>query len=36
MARDVHITIDCADPVGPAAFWAEAFAYKVQDPADGF
>jgi hypothetical protein len=36
MARDVQITIDCADPAGLAAFWAEALGYRLQDPPAGF
>lgn len=36
MAREVQVTIDCADPAGLAAFWAEALGYKVQDPPEGF
>lgn len=36
MARDVQITIDCADPAGLAGFWAEALGYRPQDPPRGF
>ncbi|MFC4496187.1 VOC family protein [Streptomyces ovatisporus] len=36
MARDVQITIDCADPAALAAFWAEALGYRLQDPPEGF
>ena len=36
MARDVQITVDCADPAGLAAFWAEALGYLVQAPPPGF
>ncbi|MGH3096466.1 MAG: VOC family protein [Streptosporangiales bacterium] len=36
MARDVQVTFDCADPAGLAAFWAEALAYQLQDPPEGF
>jgi catechol 2,3-dioxygenase-like lactoylglutathione lyase family enzyme len=36
MARDVQITIDCADPAALAAFWAEALGYQLQDPPKGF
>jgi catechol 2,3-dioxygenase-like lactoylglutathione lyase family enzyme len=36
MARDVQITLDCADPAGLAAFWAEALGYRLQDPPAGF
>lgn len=36
MARDVQITIDCADPAKLAAFWAEALGYRLQDPPAGF
>lgn len=36
MARDVQITIDCADPGGLAGFWAEALGYRLQDPPRGF
>ena len=36
MARNVQITIDCADPAGLAAFWAEVLGYRLQDPPAGF
>lgn len=36
MARDIQITIDCADAAGLAQFWAETLGYKVQDPPPGF
>jgi hypothetical protein len=36
MARDIQITVDCADPAGLAAFWAEALSYRLQDPPAGF
>ncbi len=36
MARDVQVTVDCADPAALAAFWAEALGYRVQDPPAGF
>ena len=36
MARDVQITLDCADPACLAAFWAEALGYRLQDPPPGF
>lgn len=36
MTRDVQITLDCADPAGLAAFWAEALGYRLQDPPAGF
>jgi catechol 2,3-dioxygenase-like lactoylglutathione lyase family enzyme len=36
VARDVQITVDCADPAGLAAFWAEALGYRLQDPPAGF
>ncbi|NIH86447.1 VOC family protein [Amycolatopsis granulosa] len=36
MAREVQITIDCADPAGLAVFWAEALGYQVQGPPAGF
>ncbi|MEU4437529.1 VOC family protein [Micromonospora chalcea] len=36
MARDVQITIDCADPAKLAAFWAEVLGYRVQGPPEGF
>ncbi len=36
MARDVQITIDCADPAALAGFWAEALGYRLQDPPPGF
>ncbi|GAA1753764.1 VOC family protein [Streptomonospora arabica] len=36
MARDIQITLDCADPAALAVFWCEALGYKVQDPPAGF
>ncbi|MCH6159926.1 VOC family protein [Streptomyces marispadix] len=36
MARDIQITVDCADPAGLSAFWAEALSYRLQDPPAGF
>ena len=36
MARDVQVTIDCADPARLAGFWAEALGYQVQGPPGGF
>ncbi|HEY6797953.1 MAG TPA: VOC family protein [Kineosporiaceae bacterium] len=36
MARDVQITVDCADPARLATFWAEALGYRPQDPPAGF
>lgn len=36
MARDVQITLDCADPARLAAFWAEALGYRIQEPPAGF
>lgn len=36
MARNVQITLDCADPAGLAAFWSEALGYRLQDPPAGF
>jgi catechol 2,3-dioxygenase-like lactoylglutathione lyase family enzyme len=36
MAREVQITVDCADPAGLAAFWAEALGYQLQGPPEGF
>jgi len=36
MTKDVQITMDCADPAGLAAFWAEALGYQVQSPPEGF
>jgi hypothetical protein len=36
MARDVQITVDCADPAGLSAFWAEALGYRLQPPPQGF
>ncbi|MBB4741137.1 hypothetical protein BJY16_004596 [Actinoplanes octamycinicus] len=35
-AREVQITIDCADPLGLAGFWAEALGYETQGPPPGF
>jgi hypothetical protein len=36
MAREVQITVDCADPAGLAAFWVEALGYQLQGPPEGF
>jgi catechol 2,3-dioxygenase-like lactoylglutathione lyase family enzyme len=36
MARDVQITLDCADPAALAAFWVEVLGYRLQDPPPGF
>ncbi|OEU90473.1 glyoxalase [Streptomyces abyssalis] len=36
MARDIQITLDCADPARLSAFWAEALGYRLQDPPGGF
>ncbi|MCZ7373940.1 VOC family protein [Micromonospora sp. WMMC250] len=36
MARDMQITIDCADPAALAAFWAEALGYQMQGPPGNF
>ncbi|WP_314176327.1 VOC family protein [Streptomyces winkii] len=36
MARDVQITVDCADPARLARFWAEAMGYRLQPPPGEF
>ncbi len=36
MARDIQITIDCADPAGLTTFWSEALGYRLQDPPGDF
>ena len=36
MARELQITLDCADPARLAEFWAEALGYRVQGPPPGF
>ncbi|WP_129664472.1 VOC family protein [Phytoactinopolyspora endophytica] len=36
MAREIQVTIDCADPGALAPFWAEALGYRVQEPPAGF
>jgi hypothetical protein len=36
MAVGVQVVIDCADPAGLAAFWAEALGYEMQPPPPGF
>ena len=36
MSRAVQVTLDCADPAGLAAFWAEALGYRLDDPPPGF
>lgn len=35
-ARTVQITIDCADPGGLSAFWADVLGYHVPGPPGGF
>ena len=36
MARDVQVTLDCADPGALAVFWAAALGCVVQPPPEGF
>jgi hypothetical protein len=36
MAREVQVTVDCADPGRLAEFWAEALGYVVQPPPEPF
>lgn len=36
MSRDVQVSIDCSDPAGLAAFWAEVLGYRRPDPPGGF
>jgi hypothetical protein len=36
MAREVQVTIDCADPGALAEFWAAALGYELQGPPAGF
>lgn len=36
MATSVQIVIDCADPGALATFWANALAYRLQEPPDGY
>jgi catechol 2,3-dioxygenase-like lactoylglutathione lyase family enzyme len=36
VAREVQVSVDCADPAGLARFWAEALGYRVQGPPAGF
>ncbi|NHC47180.1 VOC family protein [Motilibacter aurantiacus] len=36
MAREVQITVDCADPERLATFWAQALGYELQGPPPGF
>jgi catechol 2,3-dioxygenase-like lactoylglutathione lyase family enzyme len=36
MAREVQVTIDCADPAALAGFWAEVLGYRFDDPPPGF
>lgn len=36
MAHEIQIAVDCTDPAGLAAFWAEALGYRLQDPPAGF
>jgi hypothetical protein len=35
MAREVQVSIDCADPEGLARFWADALGYRDEDPPAG-
>lgn len=35
-AREIQVTIDCADPARLAEFWADALGYEVQAPPAGF
>ncbi|MET0898269.1 MAG: VOC family protein [Mycobacterium sp.] len=36
MAREIQVTIDCADPAALAGFWAEVLGYRIQQPPNGF
>jgi hypothetical protein len=36
MTTRLHITIDCADPVALAGFWATALHYDLAPPPEGF
>ncbi|MPZ86380.1 MAG: VOC family protein [Actinophytocola sp.] len=36
MAREIQVTVDCADPRALAPFWAEALGYRVQEPPGDF
>jgi len=36
MVMRLQVTIDCADPVAMATFWAAALDYVLQPPPDGF
>jgi hypothetical protein len=36
MAREVQVTIDCADPGALAEFWGAALGYELQGPPAGF
>ncbi|GAA5122940.1 VOC family protein [Haloechinothrix salitolerans] len=36
MASEVQITLDCDDPAGLSAFWAEVLGYRLLDPPEGF
>ncbi len=36
MAREVQVTVDCADPAELAGFWAQTLGYVLQPPPDGF
>ncbi|MBP2479078.1 hypothetical protein JOF53_007950 [Crossiella equi] len=36
MARDLQITVDCADPAALSEFWAQALDYRLQPPPPGF
>ena len=35
-AREIQVTVDCADPAGLAGFWAETLGYVLQPPPEGF
>jgi catechol 2,3-dioxygenase-like lactoylglutathione lyase family enzyme len=36
MAREVQVTVDCADPAKLAGFWAEVLGYRFDEPPPGF
>lgn len=36
MTAELQVTIDCADPAGLAAFWAQALGYRIESPPAAF
>jgi catechol 2,3-dioxygenase-like lactoylglutathione lyase family enzyme len=36
VAREVQVTVDCADPAALSGFWAEVMGYRLDPPPPGF